>query len=114
MYNTIYAKFESNDVMSVKLKKLYTRTRNTLAVFLCKLVHYVTRNLINPVQYNSTAQFFAGSPFSALTLMVGRQEGHPACKKLGVGLLTVTILPQVYTSLSSICRHSPPPSSLRQ
>jgi len=26
-------------------------------------------------------------PFSALTLLVGRQEGHPACKKLYVGLL---------------------------
>jgi len=26
-------------------------------------------------------------PFSALTLLVGRQEGHPACKTLGVGLL---------------------------
>ena len=24
-------------------------------------------------------------PFSALTLLVGRQEGHPACKKLDVG-----------------------------
>jgi len=32
-------------------------------------------------------------PFSALTLLVGRQEGHPACKQLGdgVGLLVVTI-----------------------
>jgi len=30
-------------------------------------------------------------PFSALTLMVGRQEGHPACKKLDVGLLVVMI-----------------------
>jgi len=29
--------------------------------------------------------------FSALTLLVGRQEGHPAVKKLGVGLLVVTI-----------------------
>ena len=28
---------------------------------------------------------------SALTLLVGRQEGHPACKKLGVGLLVVTV-----------------------
>jgi len=27
----------------------------------------------------------------ALTLLVGRPEGHPACKKLGVGLLVVTI-----------------------
>jgi len=26
-------------------------------------------------------------PFSALTLLVGRQEGHPACKKLDIGLL---------------------------
>jgi len=30
-------------------------------------------------------------PFGYLTLLVGRQEGHPACKKLGVGLLMVTI-----------------------
>jgi len=30
-------------------------------------------------------------PFSALTLLVGRQEGHPACKKLGVGLLVMMI-----------------------
>jgi len=26
--------------------------------------------------------------FSALTLLVGRQEGHPACKKLSGGMLT--------------------------
>jgi len=30
-------------------------------------------------------------PFSALTVLVGRQEGFPACKKLGAGLLVVTI-----------------------
>ena len=30
-------------------------------------------------------------PFSALTLLVGRQEGHPTCKKLYVGLLVVMI-----------------------
>jgi len=29
-------------------------------------------------------QFFA---FSALTLLVGQQEGHPACKKLSGGVL---------------------------
>ena len=28
-----------------------------------------------------------GLPFSALTLLVGRQEGHPACKKLSGGVL---------------------------
>ena len=26
-------------------------------------------------------------PYSALTLLVGRQEGHPACKKLSGGVL---------------------------
>jgi len=30
-------------------------------------------------------------PFSALTLLVGRQEWHPVCKKLDVGLLAVMI-----------------------
>jgi len=30
-------------------------------------------------------------PFSALTLLVGRQEGHLACNKLDVGLLVVMI-----------------------
>ena len=35
--------------------------------------------------------FYTSSTFSALTLLVGRQEGHPACKKLGVGLLLVMI-----------------------
>ena len=29
--------------------------------------------------------------FSALTFLVGRQEGHLACKKLDVGLLVVMI-----------------------
>ena len=29
--------------------------------------------------------------FSALTLLVGRQEGHPACKMLGIGLLGLII-----------------------
>ena len=29
----------------------------------------------------------AGGCFSALTLLVGRQEGHPACKKLSGGVL---------------------------
>ena len=32
--------------------------------------------------------------FGALTLLVGRQEGHPACKKLDVGLLMVTLFYQ--------------------
>jgi len=30
---------------------------------------------------------FSALAFSALMLLVGRQEGHPACKKLSVGVL---------------------------
>jgi len=32
--------------------------------------------------------------FSALTLLAGRQEGHPACKKLSGGVLVVVCLEQ--------------------
>jgi len=45
-------------------------------------------------------------PFSALTLVVWRQEGHPACKTLGVGLLVVMIFwLELCTSYSSSCHH---------
>ena len=40
-------------------------------------------------------------PFSALTLLVGRQEGHPTCKKLDVGLLVVMIGLELCTTYSS-------------
>ena len=40
-------------------------------------------------------------PFSALTLLVGRQEGHPACKKLDVDLLVVMIRLELCTTYSS-------------
>jgi len=39
--------------------------------------------------------------FSALTLLVGRQEGHPPCKKLDVGLLVVMIRLELCTTYRS-------------
>jgi len=39
--------------------------------------------------------------FSTLTLLVGRQEWHPACKELDVGLLTVTLWLELCTCYSS-------------
>jgi len=33
------------------------------------------------------SHFVVSDAFSALTLLVGRQEGHPACKKLSGGVL---------------------------
>jgi len=49
---------------------------------------------------------------SASTLLVRRQEWHPACKKLGVGLLVIMIWLELCTSYSSSCHQSPPPSPL--
>jgi len=40
--------------------------------------------------------------------LVGRREEHPACKKLGVGLLEVTIWLELCTSYSSSCQLPPP------
>jgi len=36
-----------------------------------------------------TNNYVSSFSFSALTLLVGRQEGHLACKTLGVGMLVV-------------------------
>ena len=41
-------------------------------------------------------------PFSAFTLLVGWQEGHPACKKLRVGLSVATIWLQLYASCTPV------------
>jgi len=35
--------------------------------------------------------------FSALTLLVGRQEGHPTCKKLSGGMLAWLVWDEVQT-----------------
>jgi len=40
-------------------------------------------------------------PFSALTLLVGRQEGHPACKKQSGGVLVwLSVWSKVQTGLT--------------
>jgi len=39
------------------------------------------------LSFNCSKFAFSAIAFSALTLSVGRQEGHPACKKLNGGVL---------------------------
>jgi len=41
-------------------------------------------------------------PFSALTLLVGRQQGHPACKKAGCWFVGGDDLTELCTTYSSI------------
>ena len=62
-----------------------------------------------------TANFliqYVAATFSALTLLVGHRKGIRPVKKRGVGLLVVTFWPELCTSYSSSCYHSPPPSPL--
>ena len=44
-------------------------------------------NLPFPFTKLTTTSLCSSTAFSALTLLVGRQEGHPACKKLSGGVL---------------------------
>ena len=46
--------------------------------------------------------FYVKVAFSALTLLVGRQEGHPACKKLSGGVLVwLSVWSEVQTCIWS-------------
>ena len=50
--------------------------------------------------YLIAARAFSARAFSALTLLVGWQEGHPACKKLSGGVLAwLTVWSQVQTCI---------------
>jgi len=53
----------------------------------CPKVHvkpYSVNNNNNNILF---CEGVGGVAFSALTLLVGQQEGHPACKKLSCGML---------------------------
>jgi len=48
----------------------------------CSVIFRITEEIL--VDFHKILRVGA---FSALTLLVGRQEGHPACKKLSGGVL---------------------------
>jgi len=68
------------------------RTNVTIVVAVGSLLEYylVTWRVL-PYRITSNQFVHAFSPFSALTLLVGRQEGHQDCKKLDVGMLVMAI-----------------------
>jgi len=55
-----------------------------ICVMISSIIYYVygANDVCCEVPY-----YFLSDSFSALTLLVGRQEGHPACKKLSGGVL---------------------------
>ena len=83
----------------VQLMQLHPKTPSSLASFKSRLVlpfwYRLTQIVLEKRPLNGCSVAFseliASSvdllTFSALTLLVGRQEGHPACKKLSGGLL---------------------------
>ena len=56
-----------------------------LAIFL--LIFVTVLGMSNKKHLPVIVSFDQHFAFSALTLFVGRQEGHPACKKLSGGVL---------------------------
>ena len=62
---------------------------------------YVTEAI--PVIWNEGFPGIFVLAFSALTLLVGRQEGHPACKKLSGGVLAwLSVWSEVQSCIWSI------------
>ena len=50
--------------------------------------HTNTEELVQSLNLQNYYRLYHSiSPFSALTLLVGRKEGHPACKKLSGWIL---------------------------
>ena len=84
---------------------------NNLCISLTvKYMCSISSMLVSTSQQNWKNIFiYSGSKLNQISLQcsdtVGRQEGHPACKKLGVGLLVVTIWRELCMTYSSNCRH---------
>ena len=77
--------FNSENELHPKTEKLWTSNYELV----CQLdVNQQIRHALNDTHPRPS---FRETGISALTLLVGRQEGNPARKKLGVGLLMVTI-----------------------
>jgi len=54
------------------------------------------------IGFFTSVAFSALKAFSALTLLVGQQEGHPACKKLSDGVLAwLSVWSKVQTCICS-------------
>ena len=63
---------------------------------------YLSAIICSKLPVRSSPNFLCMLPISALTLLVGRQEGHPACKKLSGGVLAwLSVWSEVQTCICS-------------
>ena len=51
----------------------------------------INHGLLSIITFQTYTSVLSIALYSALTLLVGRQEEHPSYKKLGIGLLMMTI-----------------------
>jgi len=66
---------------------IYLEVHSNLPKFFCMLPLWLWPWLCPPLAMLRYAMYFWFYAFSALMLLVGWQEGHPACKKLSGGVL---------------------------
>ena len=95
---------------SITWQKNHAISKMTHTDYLPNTVHqhaYITRNFSNMPQqpilelHVSSTCHQQALAFSALTLLIGRQEGHPACKKLsGEVLAWLSVWSEVQTCMS--------------
>ena len=103
-WHLVITKTSENSKMHLKvsgdwrqISKLQNKVRYRLHSFLVhissfssaftRIVPVTIFATISSFLYINTLPHFEHYAFSALTLLVGRQEGHPACKKLSGGVL---------------------------
>jgi len=89
----LYKYVDQSTVHNCGMAKLPKVTRSYLLVTLVKELLVVRDKVGRPPGELGVSKSMKCDiiPFSVLTLLVGRQEGHLACKKLGVGWLVVTV-----------------------
>ena len=70
-------------------------------IIACVIIIHVSQNSVDAfVKLMKLVIVRCGHAFSALTLLVGCQEGHPACKKLSGGVLAwLSVWSEVHTCI---------------
>jgi len=81
----------------MKVTIILTKQKHISPITYQHQIKAVNQKFILEVQNYQNYEFTA---FSALTLLVGRQEGHPACKKLSGGVLAwLSVWSKVHTCI---------------
>jgi len=104
-YDDVTKLEKSSQKLRAELKQVLDQLRAVVVVsadFFCNLVYFFTvvANVFCGGYYYY--YYYVILAFSALTLLVGWQEGHPACKKLSGGVLArLSVCSEMHTCIWS-------------